>query len=413
MPKRISWKKGMRLTQEVLRASDQSSIELTNIALALCASSRFGLMPSSTPFNLSVDISKGYLDVGTLNCMGITRDGSLIEAHYDTRYNNAFDTRIQIPTDLGVNELLLTINIDPEKWVETNDGFEEPAYYFNLLPPDTVVPANALPIGRILDSDFGGWHLDDAEFVPPCLFVTAHPKFMDILSRFKQVLSSINQKAQGLLNSDGKNAMRIFWPVVQRLLITVDKEGEVMTPAALLGNVQKFVSAFTCACDLDDYLELTEAESFRSFILRPYSYKNAVATIEEGLSLCYQINEKIDKLQVAPKAQPSRPGLLEAPTIDSSQLEKRCTNSTARIAITNNAPGATVYYTIDGSEPTESSKSGLAVVLESGFANVRRKEPDKTFTIKVKAFNNGASSRTNTFEVKLIKDIARWTGIEI
>ena len=413
MPKRISWKKGMRLTEEVLRASDQSSIELINNAFVLASAGRFGLIPSKDSFDVSLDVSKGFVDVLSLNCLATTRGGHLIEMRYDTRFTNSFSTRIQIPSDVNSSELILTVNVQPEQWTETNDGFEEPEYSFSLVLPDSPIADNAFPIARIVDSEFGGWRIDDVNFMPPCLFLSAHPKYEELLSSFKSKLAEADLKIQGLINSDAKNAIRILWPIVQQLMITVDKESDVMTPMSLLSNVQKFVSAFTCACDLDDYLELEDADTFREYVRKPYNYKDVYTLITEGMGLCYQICEKIDKINVAPAPAPSKPGVPNAPTIDDSQLIKKCSNTTARFSIANNAPGSTVYYTIDGSEPTESSNKGTTVKLESGFNTARTKEPDKVFTIKVKAVLNGVSSGTNTYQVTLIKDIARWTGIEI
>lgn len=413
MPKRICWKKGMRLTDEVLRASDQSTIELFNNAFALAAAGRFGLLPSATtPFEISLNISKGLIDVITLNCIAITRGGDLIEARYDTRYTNAFNTRVIIPDNPGASELILIINANSDSWTETNNGYEEPAYTFSLILPDTLVPSNAMPIARIVDSEFGGWRIDDAEFVPPCLFVASHPKFREQLDKLTEVLSSMDMKAHGLLNSPGKNIARIFWPLLQQLLITIDKEADLMTPMALLANVQKCVSAFTCACDLDDYLELEDADIFRNYVMKPFSYKTVYSTIKEGLDICVQISEKLEKLQTATAPQPA-PGLPEAPTIDPSQLTKQCTNSTCRITLTNNEPGATIYYTTDGSEPTTSSKKGPNVSVDTGFSNTRTKEENKLATIKAIAVLDGVSSKTSTFEVTMIKDISRWTGIAI
>ena len=50
MPKRISWKKGMRLTDEVLLAADRCNDETLGHAFALASMGRLGLMPSTRPF---------------------------------------------------------------------------------------------------------------------------------------------------------------------------------------------------------------------------------------------------------------------------------------------------------------------------------------------------------------------------
>ena len=407
MAKRICWKKGMRLTDDILRASDNCMVELVGNALALAAAGRFGLLPSTSPFELSLNINKSIIDVDLLNCLAVTKGGFLIDAHYDTKFTNTFDTRVQIPEGNGEKEFILTIDALPEKWKDTNNGYEEPVYSFSLITPNSPLPANSLPIARIVD-EFG-WRMDDIDFVPPCLYITSHQKYIELVKQFEEVLSAIDTKVRDLLRSNGKDAIRIFWPIVQQLMIATNKEYDLMTPMGLLSNVQKCVSAFTCACELDEYIELADADKFRDYVYAPYNYKDAYLRIKEGLDLCFSINEKVGKLNEGPQA----PTIIEAPTISDSQLIKKCTNSKAKVQITNNVADATVYYTIDGGEPTQASKSGLTIQIDSGFNNSRKREPDKVFTVRVKAFLNGVSSNTNTYEVTLQKDIERWTGIEI
>lgn len=404
MAKRICWKKGMRLTDDILRKSDNCTIELVGNALVLAAAGRFGLLPSTSPFDLSMNINKGIVDVDRLSCSAVTKDGSLIDAHYDTTFTNTFDTRVQIPEGSGEKEFLLTIDAHPEQWKDTNNEYEEPVYSFSLIAINSPLPVNSLPIAHIVDEY--GWRINDVDFVPPCLYISSHQKYIELKKQFEEVLTAIDTKARNLLHSNGKEAIRIFWPVVQQLMITINKECDLMTPMELLANVQKCVSAFTCACELDEYLNLADAENFRNYIYVPYNYRDAYQRIREGLELCFSINEKVGKLD---EGTPT-PSTIEAPTISDSQLTKRCTNSKARVQITNNAEGATIYYTVDGGEPTQSSKSGLMIQLDSGFNNSRKREPDKIVTVKVKAFLNGVSSNTNTYKITLQKDIERWSG---
>lgn len=407
MAKRVCWKKGMRLTDDVLRASDSKMIELVGNAFALASAGRFGLFPSSTPFELSLNITKGFVDVELLDCVAVTRGGDFIDVHYDTKYTNTFDTRIPIPETNGEKELILTIDSHAERWRDTNDGYEEPVYSFSLIAVNSPVPTNSLPIAHIVDEY--GWRMDDIDFVPPCLYVTSHPKFLELLKKFAEVLADMDNKAKNVLHSSAKEAIRIFWPVVQQLMITVDKEYDLITPMGLLANVQKCVATFTCACELDDYLNLADADKFRNYIYAPYNYKESYQRIKEGLELCFSITEKIEKLGNTPQG----PSTIEAPTIANSQLIKRCTNSKARVQVTNNVPGAIVFFSIDGSEPTQSLKSGQMITIDSGFNNSRKREPDKIIIVKVKANLNGINSNINTYEITLQKDIERWTGIEI
>ena len=413
MPKRIRWTKGMRLTDDVMRASDQCFIDFAKNAFVLSSSGRFGLLPTSKPFELSLDISNGMVDVVSLNCTAITNAGDLIEAHYDTKYNNSFDTRIQIPVENDVKEYILIINAESDKWSDTNNGFEEQAYSFKLIPVNSPIGINAMPIAHIVDSEYGGWRIDDVDFVPPCLFVTAHPKFSELLDEFHSTLMAIDQKVAGMMKVGNKNVFIVFWPVIQQLMIEVDKERDSMSPITLMAKVQKCVSAFLCGCDLDENLDIENAETLRGYIVRPFNYKEAYTAIKEGIGICFRIGENIENLQTTTIPKSAEPGLPEAPTIDPAQMTIRCTTSTAKVQLTNNTTGATVYYTTDGSEPNETSKKGLSVVLQNGFKKERVNEPDKSATIKAKAILNGISSRTSTFQITLIKDISIWNGYEI
>lgn len=294
MVKRVSWKKGMRLTEDLLRASDNCNFELAICAMSLASASRFGLFPQARSFEVSLNVANGIVDVESLNCLAITKGGHLIDIQYDTRYTNHFETRAQIPESRVGDELILTVNAVDSQWRDINDGYESPVYNFALISANTPIPDNAMPIARIVNEY--GWRNDDLDFVPPCLFVTSHKKYQELLTEFVGLLSAINTKAEALLHSDARVAIHILWPIIQQLMITIDKERDLMTPMSLLADVQKCVSAFICACKIDEYLELSNADIFNSFVLSPYNYKDAYVKIKEGIGLCYSIKEKIDKI---------------------------------------------------------------------------------------------------------------------
>ena len=420
--KRIFWKRGMRLTDSILRASDESMAEMVAQAFVLASAGRFGLLPSQSPFELSVNIGKGFLDVESLSCLATTRGGDLIDAHYDTRYNNNFNTRVAIPDTPGVEEYILTINVIPDSWKEIPNGFEEPEYTFALISPETMVPDNALPIGRIVEDR--GWRMDDVDFVPPCLFISSHRKYGDLLQRFNDLLAAIDTKISSSNVSGAMGAIRTFWPFIQQLRIAADKECDLMTPMSLLSNVQKCVSAFTCACDLDEGIELEDIKMFRGYIHAPYNYKDAYQRIQVGLQLCYSIGEKVDKLtsQAQPRqeARPAGPLKPADPVIASDQLFQDCKDLQVSIPVAYDNPSAIIYFTIDGSQPNARSKKaaktrkGYIVQLENGF-NLKGSEPDKTITLSLMAVVNGNNSNVRTYDIVLHKNmnIGEWGGFKI
>ena len=405
----------MRLTDELLRASDNCSLELMGHALMLAANGRFGLLPSTRPFDLMLNVTKEWVDVESLNCLAVTRDGQLIDVNYDTRYTSNVDNHVKMPQAEDLGELYLCIQVRTGEWHDAGDGYETPVYAFSLVAPETAIPDNAFPIAHLVDDH--GWRADEVDFVPPCLFVSSHRKFEELLLRFNDLLKTLETKAYTSRHKNGKgrNAIRLFWPLVQQLRISANKECDLMTPMTLLSFVQKCVSAFTCACDMDDDIGLPDEKSFRSYVMAPCTYEDAYLRIKNGLDLCYQISEKVDKIaaqlqqqpipQPQPKPDPARPA---APFIAPENLQQVCTELESEIPILCTG-AATVFFTTDGSEPSAYSKraskttTGITAKFKNGYSVEKGTEPPKTMVIKLMAVVNGVSSPVSSFNLQLSK----------
>ena len=401
MSKRISWKKGMRLTDEILSMSDNCTSELIGKALVLSAGGNFGLFPNPRPFSLSLDINKNIIDVVSMNCLGITRDGTLIDVNFDTNYTNSFDTRTVIPGSNEDEVFILCVSSTGE-WRDTNDGLCEPAYSFNIIDENTSVPANSLPIARIVYDEYC-WRMDEIDFVPPCLFVSSHDKYEELYSRFKQLLGKLDTILPHKFITEQKEALKIYWPIVQQLAITIDKEKDFMSPMMLLGCIQKCISGFVLACSLDDYITLGDPEIFQNYVRTPYSYKNVYKKIKEGLELCTSISVKIDGFEAeepAPKPGPA----LSAPTLSSDQLNQSTKTGRIKLAVGNVPDGAELYYSVDGSEPSILSKKGSVIIVDPHFKSDKNPEPDKQMTIKLRYEYNGSHSSIGTYQINVHKD---------
>ena len=401
MSKRISWKKGMRLTDEILSMSDNCTSELIGKALVLSAGGNFGLFPNSHPFSLSLDINKNIIDVVSMNCLGITRDGTLIDVNFDTNYTNSFDTRTVIPGSNEDEVFILCVSSTGE-WRDTNDGLCEPAYSFNIIDENTSVPANSLPIARIVYDEYC-WRMDEIDFVPPCLFVSSHDKYEELYSRFKQLLGKLDTILPHKFITEQKEALKIYWPIVQQLTITIDKEKDFMSPMMLLGCIQKCISGFVLACSLDDYITLGDPEIFQNYVRTPYSYKNVYKKIKEGLELCTSISVKIDGFEAEEPAQKPGPAL-SAPTLSSDQLNQSTKTGRIKLAVGNVPDGAELYYSVDGSEPSILSKKGSVIIVDLHFKSDKNPEPDKQMTIKLRYEYNGSHSSIGTYQINVHKD---------
>ena len=317
MPKRISWKKGMRLTDEVLLAADRCNDETLGHAFALASMGRLGLMPSTRPFRLSMSVTRGYIEVEALDCLGLTRAGDVIDVQFGTNFTNSYETRVQIPGGSDDNDFLLTVNAHPADWKDAEGGYREPTYTFSLVSPKTALSEHALPIGRIVND--GGWQEDVNYFVPPCLLVSAHAKYEQLLQQFLEILQSIDSKTRQQLKTPVRTAISIYWPVVQQVYVEVNTCREVLTPIQLQACVQRVVRTFVCACDLDDILTLEDADIFLNYSSVTYNPSIAYLRIRQGLGMCYSISEKIEKfslLKEEPTVAPPPPPKPEPPKDD-------------------------------------------------------------------------------------------------
>lgn len=413
MTKRVCWKKGMRLTDEILKLSDRCHLESLMQVLALSANKRFGLLPSGNDFKISIGSTKDndtgvdLLEVTSLDCLAVVKSGEIVDISYDSMYTNNIDNRISIPKhDDG--PFILCVEMTGE-WMRLNDDFCEPQYVFRLIPENTPLKDNRFPLARIIKEFDLGWREDELNFVPPCLFVSCHDKFQKQVIRFKSLLDEVQKHILDCRNNSAyKIVISVFWPMVEQLRLTMDKDVELMTPMMLLGNVQKYVSAFFCGVSLNDGLELAEPQMYSNFIQTPYDYKDVYLKIKEGLEICVSINDKVSKLKdfIVTKCS------VESPYISEEYLVMKCRNNKISIPIVNPTPGAKVLFSIDGSEPSKpiAKNSNLAFMAdfkEKGY------EDDKNKIVKIKSVLNGESSVVNTYTITLKKDLSVWEGYTI
>lgn len=304
MSKRISWKKGMRLTDEVLRSADQCTAEAISQSLMLASAGRFGLLPSLRPFQLSLNIASGYVEVTNLDVLAITRAGDIIDCTIMGGLTNVSNT--QVPLSNEEEELFLIINIHPDTWKDNEDGSMEPTYTFELITPQSNLSDHAVPIAHLIHN--GDWEEDTARFLPPAIYLSAHHCWEELRILLVDILKSIHEKTKSQAQSLVKTAISIYWPIMQKELVRVNTEHETMTPAMLLGSIQNVVGGFAIACEVDEILTLEDATVFYNYAQIPYNYQTAYLRIKQGIGMCRAINEKIDKfslLSAPPKPEPA------------------------------------------------------------------------------------------------------------
>lgn len=292
MPKKVTWKKGMRLSAEVFNAADNVRDESLRLVTLLSSSGKFGLFTTSKAFELSVNINNNILEVVSLNCHGITKSGKLVAIDYDSNYSNTFDTRITIPSNNNEEGYFLVVKMYDNEWREVDEMYSEAKYTFELLGENNIIDKDSLPIGYIVNQF--GWRLNEIDFVPPCLYVSSHIKFVEQLERAKNLNKNIIEKCSSANNCVARILLLNIWTAAANALNRFDKERDTLTPNQLYADIQHVINSFVIGCQLDECITLENKESFALYIQKPYDTKNIYCDIEQGLSLCAEIVLKVE-----------------------------------------------------------------------------------------------------------------------
>lgn len=399
----------MRLTDDILRMSDNYHADIVTQAFKMASAGRFGIIPSNQPFQTSLNIYKNTIEIVSLNCLGLTKKGQLIDISYDSQYTQLGDTRIAIPTQSEGKSYLLLVSIT-DKWVDVGQNSCEPQPVFSLLEENNPIPDDAIPIARIVNEM--GWREDDFNFIPPCILISSHRKYIDANNSFKELLVKLEKLVYERLNTDSGYARMVFWPEVRRLAIVVDKESETMSPMSLLARIQECICSFHCACTLDETLGLSEAEKYAAYVKTPYNYKDCYLIIKEGLSLLTDICTKLENITIE-SVHVQEPAIISAPWIKESDLHINASSNNVRVEVQGLASNAVGYYSLDNSEPSKPLQSGRFIPLDPKFNKTRTKEDDRTYAVKLKSISGNNASKVVSFNLTVSKDVNIWKGFQI
>lgn len=292
MPLKVTWKKGMRLSTDVFNALDRFIEENIRLASIVASDGQYGLFNALKPFELSVNVHNNILEVVSLSCHGITKSGKIIDIDFDSNFTATFDTRVSIPSGSNDDAFFLIIKMHENETREINDLYSESSYTFELLGENSSVDSNSLLIGRIVNQF--GWRLDETDFVPPCLYISAHQRYVELLEKTKFKYKEISDMCLTAKNCVARMLLSSIWNSVSSEFINLDKDRYALTPGSLLASLQKTVSSFVIGCNVDEYVSLENADPFVAYINIPYNARNIYHDIEKGLDLCSEISVKME-----------------------------------------------------------------------------------------------------------------------
>lgn len=292
MPLKVTWKKGMRLSADVFNALDLSNEESVRLSNLVATGGRMGLISGNSPFELSVNVSNNILEVVSLSCHGVTKSGKMVDIEFDSNYTKTFDTRIAIPNANNDEAFLLIVKLHDKQWREVNEMYSEQFYTFELINENSPIGCDSLPIGCLVNQY--GWRLDEVGYVPPCLYVNAHLRYVELVNRAKSVLKSISERCFNSQNCIARHLLNTLWTTVVDCYIDIDKSQEQLSPNELFAAIQKVVSSFVIGCSIDEYISLENADPFVDYHQKSYDGRNLYRDIQRGIELCSEIAIKME-----------------------------------------------------------------------------------------------------------------------
>lgn len=318
MHNKVTWKKGMRLSTEVFNALDKANEESFRMLSLLGSANRYGLFPTDKPFELSVNINGNALEVTSLNCHGITKTGCFIDINYDSNFVNTFDTRIAIPNGAEGEAFYLVLKVHDDKYREINEMLSELSYSFELVGENSPIAGNCLPIGMLVNQY--GWRMDEKDFVPPCLYITAHPQYIEQWEKARAYAKDLLSKCLLSQNCVAKSLLTQIWASSSSMFSRLDKERFTLTPGQLLSSLQQLISSFLIGCFADEYVSLENQDPFALYSQKTYDAKNIYRDIETGLALCAEIAIKMNAVcamtEVQAPVEPPKPSPKPKPTAE-------------------------------------------------------------------------------------------------
>lgn len=387
----------MRVSNKMLQASDDAHYAWVDKVIALASAGRFGLIPNSQPFHVDLAIDKECIFINRLSCFAVTSGYHLIDI--DSVSSVKCETRL---SQSGMTDNLFLVVKATDKWKKSNDGFEELDYDYDIIRirTNSDLPQNAFPIARLVASN-NGWHQDN-DFVPPCLFVSSHEKYKNLLGQFISTLKEIEEKTKPLPDSEVRKIMIVLLPFIQQIRIDTDWRRDTMTPAELLANIKKIAGYFYTVTELLDSYDPNGGD-FKGYAQQSYIKSlDIYPFVKEGVDLCEELKHRVENgiqnLKETLTELPSENVL--QPYIAEEYRHQTCKSNQLSIPVSNVALGAVVRYSTDGSYPNMELGGGGCIIYDT--SNDRRNGlQEKIIVIKLMSIYGNKTSDVASFEIMI------------
>ena len=159
-------------------------------------SNRMGLIPGA-PFQCKAAFTDNQFEADDLRCMALLPSGRIIDAEEHVQ--------VAIPM-LFQEKYYLTVGFSEQGKAYEREGvaYIRPRYNFEIHTREEVENADIFPLLRFHVNS--GTVSISQDFIPPCLLLTAEPRFKQYINGFVDKLATITSHAH-LVDGDGKRSL--------------------------------------------------------------------------------------------------------------------------------------------------------------------------------------------------------------
>lgn len=197
----------MELTAQTFRELDDLLDLRQQIALkAALGSNQFGLLPQSE-FNCSGMFVRNTFEIGHFKCLAVLPSGKIVNADEDIA--------VTIPMLYG-DEYYLTVTISDSRHEYEKQGvpYIRPVYTYGIHTMKELKINDLFPVVRFNVSD--GLFSPDQNYIPPCLLISANPRFGEYTKRYIEKLEGIITHSN-MEDGDGKRSFQRYMFLLKSL----------------------------------------------------------------------------------------------------------------------------------------------------------------------------------------------------
>lgn len=283
---RVAWQAGMRLTDEIFRASDEYYLSCLQPLYSVLVNGDYGFL------NLPIfryELNESALSVIELEANAICYSGKLIRLLYSREERTLFQN-INLPDT--TEPLILYIDATSEKTVMINQNEKSvplcDADYQILVRFESEHYNNpdAVPFARFIYKH--GW-CADSTFIAPCISLRANGTLLRSASNYVVELEGLIKSLKESKDTDQLLLIMSAIPVLTRIAVEVEKESDKMSPRHLITLMQEGIQIMLALSEMEHGVVVPEKERCISYVESHYTPYIISEMINEGIYLTHAL----------------------------------------------------------------------------------------------------------------------------